>query len=163
VTRLPRLMQVAQCAHRLLDADVRIRPVEEIEVDVVSVECAEACLSVLDDLVVTPVTWEDLILARRHATLRDDLHFGAATPERLAKNLLGAARAFPVLQTAIEAVDVRGVEKRDAKVDGAVDGLDDFCVVDMAEGSAHLPAAESNRRGLEVGTAHAACLHWRPP
>ena len=124
---------------------------DQVEIDVVGAEPPQAVVHVAQDrragAIATLRPADDL---PTQPALRDEHDLLAPRAERLAEHFLGVA--VPV--------DRRRVEERHAEVDCAMDGANLLAIVHIAVlVAAHLPAAEANRRNLQVGRAHRSVLH----
>ena len=156
VPNLAGLDQLRHRADRLLDLDVRVDAVLVVEVDLVDAEALQGAVDRLPDVLrgaVEPaerrhvagdgVVQVALELARDHVLI-------ALALDRLADQLLVGQRA----------VDLRGVEEVDAKLEGALDGRLRLLQVGLAVEGGHTHAAKSDLRDLEV--TKISSLHFLP-
>ena len=139
------LDELVERAERLLDRRDAVGAVVLVEVDPVGLQPAQRGLDRLADVGAGAAS--GLAVAEVVAELRRE-HDPVAPPgERAADDLLAAA---------LVAVDVRGVEERDARVERGVDHRARGLLVDPA---AEVVAAEPDDGHLEVGAAEAARAH----
>ena len=115
--------QLRDRADGVLDRRVRVDAVLVVQIDVVGAEAAQRTLDRGADVgrAAVQVAWAAAGV-RDHAELRGQHHLVAAALERLADEFLVGVRA----------VDLGGVDERDAEVERAVDGADRLRVVGPA-------------------------------
>ena len=141
----PLLDELVQRLERLLERRDPVRAVVLVEVDPVGLQPPERRLDRLAD--VRARAAGRLAVAEVVAELRRQHDLVAAAGERAADDLLAAAAV---------AVDVGGVEERDARLERGVDHRPRRGLVDPA---AEVVAAEPDDGHLEVGAAQAARAH----
>ena len=136
VADLAALLELLEAFHRLLDRGVVVGPVNQHQVDEISVESAQAALRVLDDVGLLRVAADHLgRVVVIEADLGDEHDLVAAIAQRFGEQFLGV----------VGAVDLSGVEEGDAAVDGHVDGAGGLIDIDVAvHRGAHLPGAETD-------------------
>ena len=139
------LDELVQRAERLLDRRHAVGAVVLVEVDPVGLEPPQRCFDRLAD--VGARTAGRLAVAEVVAELRREDDLVAPPAERAADDLLAAA---PV------AVDVRGVEERDAHVERRVDHRARGLLVGPAT---EVVAAETDDGHLEIGAAEPTRAH----
>ena len=143
------LHELVERAERLLDRRHAVGTVVLVEVDPVGLQPPQRCLDRLAD--VGARTAGGLAVAEVVPELRREHDLVAPAGERAADDLLAAA---PV------AVDVRGVEERDARVERGVDHRARSLLVDPA---AEVVAAEADDGHLEIGAAEPPRAHREQP
>ncbi len=135
----------------LADLGVIVIAVDLVEVDVIGAKPAQTVL----DLARDPATRSALhvrIVAERQSELRRQNDILAATFDGLPDNLFGFA----------ERIDIRGIEKIDARIDGAADDADRVFVVGVAHRAEHHGAesklAHRPARSAEYPSSHFGAL-----
>ena len=146
---LPGFHQIVERAQRLLDRRCRIGPVQLIEIDPVGLEPPQAGLDRLHDIAprrasqLAGIVHRQAEFGRQHDVL-------APRPEHLSQDLLGAA---------FVAVDIGGVDQRDAEIERLIDHPARVLQIDPA---AEIIGAKTDEGNLGAGMTELAFLHAEP-
>jgi hypothetical protein len=151
VADVPGTHQVGDRAHGVLDGDLGIDPRRPVDVDVVGAEAAQGVGEVALHRLRAGVVAEPRAarVALRAELDADDGAVARAAGERAADEQLVVAHA----------VEVAGVEERDAGVERRVDGGDALGLVGRAVEIGHAHAAETHRRHAGTCLAERTDVH----
>src|SRR6266851_3172781 len=148
IAHLALLDDVIEGAHRLFERRVDIRPMHQIDIDVIGLQVPQALLDRRHYPLTTAVApVRRLVVADPELGHHNDI--AAARPERPRQRLLGDAHA----------IGFGSIKAVDAAVDRPLHRLAKLGLVDPAIGAADLPAAKADRRDPQVGPSKLPIFH----
>lgn len=128
-------------SHRILDGRFGVDPVQIIEIDAIDLQALQARLAGRSNMIGAPIDADEPPVWRAHAAAFCGKHQKVAPVEN---------RAADKLLVPAQAVDIGGIEKIDATLDGAMNGGNRLLLIPRAVEVAHRHAAKAKRRDFEA-------------